>query len=220
LTFQTAVENEKPFTESPLPPLLELPNDPSSDNENEKSLNENRLVDIDYYTNQLLNLGNHKPFDCGPQNLKIVSKVTYGLKTCISFQCSMCNKIEKVWTHKLSTEESTSRNDINTVAVTSALCSGLTFEMLNHFFAGLNMPFFTSATFYKVHNKIEDAISKITLEDMLKAGKEELDIAESKGQFCYIRGKKYVWIAVTVDGTWLKRSYKGNYSSLIGAVSL
>jgi hypothetical protein len=178
------------------------------------SLSGFRVVDLQYFQEQLFQMESHDLIrNCGLKHVKVIAEKRFGLRSCLKYKCDMCNKIMKVWTHRRD------GMNVNQAAVTSAVCSGLTYEMQHELFGTMNIPTMSSRSYYKILHEISLILLEICEEDVLAAGEEEKRIAISKGQFVIVNGKEVPWIAVKADGTWLRRSYKGNYNSLLGAVS-
>lgn len=181
-----------------------------------------RIVDFDHLLNEMLRLGDGHE-SCGVKHMKITYEKRYGFTSCVTFKCTYCYVEKKVWTSKPppspKTPDAPANHEVNRAAVTSVMCSGITHGILSQFLGGMNMPTMAVSTFYKIHNNLEDEIYEATLQDMVAAGNEEREIAEKKNQFVTIKNQQIPWITVIVDGTWLRRSYKGNYASLMGAVS-
>lgn len=184
-----------------------------------------RFVQMDFLFRQMQKLATaHGPYGCGLENMQLLSEKHYGFRSCYTVQCDMCNVKKKFWTdpspHSALAEATPNEPDINEAVVLSAMTSGLTYAMMSDFLGGkLNVPVCSATSFHKIHNKIENKIYEACVQDMIAAGNEEREIAEAKGQYVTVKGKQVPWISVIADGTWLRRSYKGNYASLMGAVS-
>jgi hypothetical protein len=209
-------------TQSPTQLIVEHSIAPSEPSPNEESIKLSgcRIIDIEHFTTQILQLANHGPFDCDTKHLKVIREKRVGNKSCLTFRCTFCKVKKTVWTHPDENHNKTVL-DINTATVLSTLSTGMTHEMVSQFLGGLNVPSLSQTSFYQIHEeKVEDLVNNICMESMLEAGREEKVIAERKGHFVKIGDKQYPWITVKVDGTWLRRSYKGNYASLMGAVRI
>jgi len=50
-----------------------------------------RVVEIDYFLNEVKRLSDHGPFDCNFRNMVYKGEVKVGLKSGFKFSCSMCN---------------------------------------------------------------------------------------------------------------------------------
>jgi hypothetical protein len=209
----------------PLPPLVVEYYNPDTLQQKSKPVSGRRIVQLDYFIQEILKLAalDHGRFGCGPKNLEIIFEKREGFRSCITLKCSMCNMENKVRTEPLpdSAPSATPKDPgINEAVVTSAMSSGITYGIMSDFLGGaLNIPVFSATTYHKIHNKIEDKIFEASVQEMVAAGNKEREIAEAKGQYVTIKGEQVPWITVIADGTWLRRSYKGNYASLQGAVS-
>jgi len=211
---------ESSLANSPkLPPLIVEAEDDKQKGERTRPLSGNRFVDLLYYNQQLLDFAKHGSMDCGIIHMEVQAETRYGHRSCVTIVCSMCNEKRKVWTQQLPDQENDNVFEINRASVVSTLCGGLSLQMYNELLGGLNIPVMSSATYYKIHDQVEDLFNDACLDEMLAAGQEEKAIAEQKGHFVTVKGEKVPCIAVKVDGSWQRRSYKGNYASLLGTVS-
>jgi hypothetical protein len=221
-----SIISDREETPSPLPPLVvEYDNPHVTLQQKLKPLSGRRIVQLDHLIPAIFEVAalDHGRFGCGPKNMEIAFEKREGFRSCVTLKCSMCNIEKKVWTEPPpdSAPSAAAKNPgINEAVVTSAMSSGITYGIMSDFLGGtLNIPVFSATTYHKIHNKIEDRIFEASVQDMIAAGNKEREIAEAKGQYVSINGKQVPWIAVIADGTWLRRSYKGNYASLMGAVS-
>jgi hypothetical protein len=124
----------------------------------------------------------------------------------------MCNLDKIVWT------EPSKSNDMsaNTAAVTGIMSIGGGFSNMEEFFAALDIPSMSVATFTKEHEKLCEEWESTALNEMLEAGKEEKRLAIESGE---VDSEGIALLTVVVDGSWAKRSYRTNYASLSGVVS-
>ncbi|GBN45398.1 hypothetical protein AVEN_185232-1 [Araneus ventricosus] len=69
----------------------------------------------------------------------------------------------------------------------------------------------------KEHNVISEAWEKLAYLEMEEAAISEKELAAQCG---YVGKSGIPLVTVTVDGSWAKRSYRTNYSSLSGAAAV
>ncbi|KAF5278697.1 hypothetical protein FQR65_LT15585 [Abscondita terminalis] len=97
-----------------------------------------RIVDIEYFYKELVNLGNHsKLFSCSLENMIPVKEVRHGLTSCITLKCNMCHFIAPLWTTNKSDPHLL---DVNTSAVVGIMGIGTGFSHLEQFCSCLAIP--------------------------------------------------------------------------------
>ncbi|KAJ8876428.1 hypothetical protein PR048_020873 [Dryococelus australis] len=102
---------------------------------------------------------------------------------------------------------------MNETAVHNILSTGGRYSQLRQFSAGVNMNC-TSNNFLKAHEK---AIDDAALQSMQDAAEEEKSIAIRDGNG---DSDGVPMCTVVADGAWCKHSYRTNYDSLSGVVSI
>lgn len=171
-----------------------------------------RIVDIDHFLQQLRGMSQHGPLGCSFNDMVLVGESQKGLNCGLKFQCSMCHVKQTVWTD---------RDDPETLGVTTAAVIGITeigcgFTNLEEFTAALNMPPMSSRAFSREQERLWEAWEAAAAREMEEAVAEEKRLAVEAG---HVDGEGCPLITVVADGSWAKRSYRTNYSSLSGAVS-
>jgi hypothetical protein len=83
-------------------------------------------------------------------------------------------------------------------------------------YAVLNMPSMSSKTYFKIEERLQKVIGERALEEMKEAIDEEKQLAIKRGD---VDENGVPLLTVVADGSWAKRSYKCNYSSLSGMVN-
>jgi hypothetical protein len=78
-------------------------------------------------------------------------------------------------------------------------------------YAVLNMPSMSSKTYFKIEERLQKVIGERALEKMKEAIDEEKQLAIKRGD---VDENGVPLLTVVADGSWAKRSYKCNYSSL------
>lgn len=57
----------------------------------EININGRRIVNILHWFNQIKNVENHEPFDCGFKDMVLIGERKFGFKSIFHFKCSMCS---------------------------------------------------------------------------------------------------------------------------------
>ena len=184
----------------------------NSQNINHHDLIGKRIVDIDYFLNELKNLNKHGPFGCGISEMEVISERRRGLISELKMKCSMCNLTKIISTENMQKEEINS----NAAAVAGIMKIGCGYSNMEEFLSTLNIPPMSENTFLKEQKTIQEAWETTAMKAMETAAAEEKDFAIERGD---IDGNGVPFITVVVDGSWAKRSYRTNYSSLSGVVS-
>lgn len=185
------------------------------DTENVRGINMEgfRFVEMAFFWEQILKMENHNPvFDCRLQNLVLLSERRIGYISEFCYKCNMCNV-----TLTLTTSNKNSNSNINLTAVTSSIIVGSGFSQINEFVSLLNIPPMTGRTFVKTQNKAADTIEETALQLMCEAAEEEKKIALKAGN---VDKDGTPVIKVVCDGSWAKRSYRTNFTSLSGVAAI
>lgn len=169
------------------------------------------IVDFVYLFEQL-----HEKFDnhcrgieCYFRDLIFIGARAYGLKNKFIFKCRMCNFEDYVWSERSSKESL----DVNTGAVAGCILTGTGYTQLQESCAAMNIMCMGRKTYEKVHETAAEAFAKAAEESMNAAAHEERELACQRNEV--MNGMPH--IAVTGDGSWMKRSYRtGRYDSLSG----
>ncbi|CAH2006518.1 unnamed protein product [Acanthoscelides obtectus] len=94
---------------------------------------------------------------------------------------------------------------------------GSGFTHLEQITATLDMPCMSTRMYDKLHDEICEAWEQTSVETMKNAADEEKALAVTDGQ---VDANGVPLITVVADGSWAKRSYHSNYSSLSGAAAI
>ena len=185
-----------------------------AEKQEEFQLDGKRIVDIAYFIEQLQLLYRHDDkFGCSISDMKVIAETRKGLNSAITFKCSMCHVKKVIWTNKIPK----SSVSVNTDAVIGAIGIGIGFANMEEFFSTLNIPCMSANTYAAEHELVSNAWETCAAEEMKKGIEIEKELALERGD---IDDEGVPLLTVIVDGTWSKRSYRTNYSSLSGAVSI
>lgn len=170
-----------------------------------------RLVDIGYFFEQIMNIGEHKPFHCNITNMEVTGEVKRGLDSKFTLTCKMCG-IKR----ELCTDSKTGENlKINDAAILGAISTGIGNSQMKELFSTMNVPYMAASTFASSYQNIAEKLHQTAWLVMEQAGNEERSIAIANGDVD-LDGIPY--ITVIVDGAWSKRSYNMNYNAASGVV--
>lgn len=173
-----------------------------------------RIIDIQYFFNRLKALSDHGPLGCGIKNLEVVNEKIKGFKSIFTMKCNMCNFKGTIHTDNPKREDM----DINTSAVTGAVCTGIGHRQLEELTAAMDIPAMSSHTYTTYHDKVSDGWERTAVKEMEIAAKREAELAVERGD---VDEDGVPIITVYADGQWAKRSYKNsNYSALSGVAAI
>lgn len=173
-----------------------------------------RIVNIPFFFQKLKTISNHGPLGCTVENLDIIKEQRKGLISIFTVACNMCNAKFSLPTDTTSKQVM----DVNTAAVSGAMCIGIGFRQLEELTSGLNIPSMSQNTYAKCHDKVCEGWEETALKEMAEAAKEEADLAIARGD---VGMDGIPIIPVVADGQWAKRAYKNsNYSSLSGVAAI
>ncbi|KAJ8913373.1 hypothetical protein NQ315_008765 [Exocentrus adspersus] len=180
------------------------------------NIEENRIMNVNYFINQLKVISNHNDgnFGCTLNNINIVKEIRNGLLSQYVVICDMCNYRTVI--HNL---DHTNNNDmdINTLAVNGITSIGSGYYHLQEFLLNLNVPCFDKNKFKTIQDTLMEDIEKCAYFLMKQAAEEEKKIAVEQGN---VGVDVTPEIMVICDGTWSKRSYRCNYNAPSGAAAI
>ncbi|GBN00759.1 hypothetical protein AVEN_220264-1 [Araneus ventricosus] len=127
-------------------------------------------------------------------------------------KCRMCSYTKVFWTEN----PQSSTTSANTAAVTGIRNIEGGFSNREEFFSALDIPLMSEKTFTKEQEKISDAWKVTELKEMELAVFEERSLSIQRGD---VDSEGIPLLTVVVGGSWVKRSYKTNYTSLSGVSS-
>lgn len=92
---------------------------------------------------------------------------------------------------------------------------GIGHTQLSELSASIELPSLSSASYLKNLSVLSNSIKETAIDEMIKAGNEERQIAINSGN---VDENGTPLCTVVADGQWSKRSYKTKYNSFSGAV--
>lgn len=125
----------------------------------------------------------------------------------------MCNFETTIWS------EITQENimDVNLASVCGTVSTGGGHAQLEEFLGAIDIPSMCHDTFKKNEELMATGLEETVVKEMEDAAAEEARLARELGE---VDKDGVPLITVVADGAWCKRSYRTNYSSLSGVVSV
>lgn len=195
-------------------PICDIPeNDCADVSLKEHKIIGRRIVDFDYLFQRIKVINDHNSvMGCTISNCFVTSEQCFGLQSKIFLKCNMCNLEFSMYTDNKGSE----MMDINTASVAGATAIGIGHYQLQELLSSLEIPAMSSRTYNKYHDRVADGWESTALEEMRAAADEEKQHAIEGGR---VSADGTPILTVVADGSWSKRSYRTNYSSLAGVVS-
>lgn len=94
-----------------------------------------RLVEVNYFFNQIKKFEHHDLFSCSIEHLQITKERRVGLQSSFIIKCEMCNKEESIHAN-----EDKRKMNVNTSAVNAIISTGGSFAQLAEIISILNIP--------------------------------------------------------------------------------
>lgn len=131
----------------------------------------------------------------------------------LMFHCDGCGKPIKI----NSVPSYDDSEDINLASVLGITAIGLGFYHLMEFMAHLNVPVMSYPTYHKYEERIQIKYFELSKQLEADALEEEIRLAKECNS---IDSAGNALLTVEFDGSWEKRSYTNNFSSLAGAAAI
>lgn len=161
---------------------------------------------------QIEELNTHGPIDCGFSHMTFLRERRIGLISGFVFKCSMCNIEKTLWTEK----QVANRMDVNTSAVCGTMTTGGGHAQLEEVLSAMDIPTMSNKTYKRKEDVVSEGLTATAEKEMKAAAEEEARLAVERGD---VDKEGTPLLTVVADGSWCKRSYRTNYSSLSGVVS-
>lgn len=173
-----------------------------------------RIVDIKWLFTEIKKINDHGiKFGCTFSNMEFQSEISRGLRSGFVLKCNMCNFRYVLW----SEPEVTERLDINSAAVASVMATGGGYASLQQFTAGIDIRCMSENTYSIHHAIVSEGWEETAMEEMRVAAEEEATLARERGD---VDSQGVPLLTVVADASWAKRSYRTNFTSLSGVVSI
>lgn len=184
----------------------------SNENKRQFILSGRRIVKIQDFIKQIQELDNHSPCGCSFKDMLPVGEKRKGLNCGIIFKCRMCNFSRIVWSEMCDDN----KMDLNTSAVSGTVATGGGHAQLEEMLSTMDIPPMTDKTYKKYEIVVANGWMATAQDEMEKAAAEEAKLSVEHGE---VDKDGTPLVTVVADGSWCKRSYRSNYSSLSGVVS-
>lgn len=170
-----------------------------------------RIVDIGSLFEQIEKASCHSP-TCNFQDLVLIKEIKRGLNSIFEFHCTSCGEKQRI-----ETNPKKGPIGVNEAAVLGINAVGLGMYHIEEFCAHLNIPTMSN-TFYNIisqeqHKDWWDLARKSAAEAL----DEEIRLARENNE---VDSANNALITIMCDGSWSKRSYGRNFTSLSGAAAI
>lgn len=140
--------------------------------------------------------------------MECTDEIKNGMSSIFEFQCTVCGYKENI-----SSSDKTDPVDVNNATILGITSVGLGSYHLNEFCANVNIPCM-SDYMYSRRDKIQQKDWwQLAKDEALAALNEEIRLAKLNGD---VDSAGNALIVVVCDGSWPKRSYSTNFTSLSG----
>lgn len=168
---------------------------------------------MDFLFAQIKQLTNYACRVCESGKMVYTDEIRRGLLSSFLFLCENCG-------NSLKLESCPSFDDtenINDSAVLGTVAIGLGYYHSQEFLAHLKVPVMSNVTFHKYEERIQAEYLKLSKQLELEALDEEIRLANEMND---VDSAGNALIPVEFDGSWEKRSYSTNFSSLGGCAAI
>lgn len=148
--------------------------------------------------------------ECLSGKVIIVKEIKRGLMSTFIFECDYCGKKNRV-------RSCPDTDDINMISVLGIISVGLGYYHLEEFLTHLDISGMSYVTYHKYERQIQIEYLKLSKKLEEEALAEEIRLAIESGD---VDSAGNALIAVEFDGSWEKRSYTNNFSSLSGCAAI
>lgn len=151
--------------------------------------------------------------ECSDGEIFLKREIKRGLMSVFIFECTCCGVMKRVESCPYKTTEA----NVNEGAVSGIVSIGLGYSHLQEFLAHINVPGMSYPTYLEFDKKFQINAWKLAKQLEEQSLMEEIRLAKEDGQ---IDSSGNALISVEFDGSWGKRSYGKNFSSLSGCAAI
>lgn len=162
----------------------------------------------------MLNMGRMTCNRCNEGDMAYKGEIKRGLMSVFKFQCTDCGTKRRVESCPV---KNTTTANINEGAVSGIISIGLGHYHLQEFLAHLNINDMSYSTYYGLDRKFQKKVWQLAKKLEEEALMEEIRLAKESGE---VDSAGNALITVEFDGSWGKRSYRKNFSSLSGCAAI
>lgn len=158
-------------------------------------------------------LTNYDCFGCKRGKIIFQKEIGRGLKSAFIFECNNCQR--KIRFNSCPIHDDS--EDINLSSVLGITAVGLGHYHLQEFLAHLNVPAMSYVTYHKLEEEIQAKYFELSKKLEAEALEEEIKLAKERNE---VDSAGNALIAVEFDGSWEKRAYTSNFTSLAGCAAI
>lgn len=183
--------------------------------QNVNKLSGRRIVDIDFVFKQMQDMTKNICKKCESGEMIFESEFKRGLISIFKFRCTYCGQTKRI--DSCQPAKTNTYANVNEASVLGIVSVGLGFYHLEEFMAHLNVPCMCYSTFHKIDQKLQDDWWQVAKKFEADALNEEIRLARESNE---VDSAGNMLIAVEIDGSWCKRSFGNNFSSLSGCAAI
>lgn len=174
-----------------------------------------RIVDIKYFFEQMQAMSMNTCKTCNEGEMVFEKEFKKGLISIFTFQCTSCGKRKRLEScpHKKNKKGA----NVNQGAVAGIVSVGLGHYHLQEFFSHLNITTMSYPTYHKLDKHLQVNTWNLAKKLEEEALQEEIRLAIESGD---VDSAGNALIPVEFDGSWGKRSYGSNFTSLSGCAAI
>lgn len=165
---------------------------------------------MDYVFKQMQQMTKNICSECESGEMIFIKEIKWGLRSIFKFGCNCCGKTRRI-------NSCPKTEDINMTSVLGIVAIGLGFYHLEEFLTHLNIPSMSYVTYHKYEKNIQKEYLKLSKKLEAEALAEEIRLAKEAND---VDSAGNALIGVEFDGSWEKRSYSKNFSSLAGCAAI
>lgn len=170
-----------------------------------------RIVDINLLFEQIEHASSHSS-TCNFQDLVLMKETKRGLNSIFEFHCTSCGEIQRI-----ESNPKKSPIGVNEAAILGINAIGLGMYHIEEFCAHLNVPTMSNNTYDNLCKKQNKDWWDLAKKSALDALHEEIRLARENNE---VDSAGNALITIMCDGSWPKRSYGRNFTSLSGCAAI
>lgn len=161
----------------------------------------------------MLNMNTNVCKKCEIGNMVFDKELKKGIKSSFFFRCTHCETPVRID----SCPPEVGYAGVNESAVLGIVSIGLGFYHLQEFLAHMDVTCMSYSTFHRLDTKLQDDWWRLSKQFEADALTEEIRLAKLYNQ---VDSGGNALIEVEIDGSWCKRSFGNNFSSLSGCAAI
>lgn len=158
-------------------------------------------------------LTNYNCSECELGKMIFHKEIKRGLKSAFIFGCENCQRTIRFNSCPINDDT----EDINLSSILGITAIGLGYYHLQEFLAHLNVPVMSYVTYHKLEEEIQHQYFKLSKTLEAEAIDEEIKLSKDRNE---VDSAGNALIPVEFDGSWEKRAYTNNFTSLAGCAAI